>query len=166
MASYSVTDNLIEEERRNRYLAIPEDIRRQFERDEMRKSFFELDQCHGACHLRRGDISYIVAQALRFHDGKRLRCGDYVIMPNHVHWLILPLPGHNLEDILHSVKGWSGREINGSLKRRGRLWQKESFDHIVRDPEEFDRIRTYIRDNPAKANLKTGMFRYYRADWC
>ena len=28
------------------------------------------------------------------------------------------------------------------------VWQKESFDHIVRSPVQLNRIRQYIRDNP------------------
>jgi REP element-mobilizing transposase RayT len=30
----------------------------------------------------------------------------------------------------------------------GRLWQRNYFEHIVRDDDEIDRIRTYIADNP------------------
>ena len=102
---------------------------------------------------------------MRFHEGTRLRCGDFVIMPNHVHWLLLPLQGYALESVLQSVKLWSARRINALLGRAGTFWQKESHDHIVRDAEEFGRIREYIEENPAKAGLRSGEFRYHRADW-
>jgi menaquinone-specific isochorismate synthase len=34
------------------------------------------------------------------------------------------------------------------------MWELESYDHLVRDEEEFDHAVQYIRDNPAKAGLK------------
>jgi REP element-mobilizing transposase RayT len=33
------------------------------------------------------------------------------------------------------------------------LWQSESYDHIVRDEDEFYRIINYIINNPVKAGL-------------
>jgi hypothetical protein len=36
---------------------------------------------------------------------------------------------------------------------RGAFWQKESYDHWVRSPSEYQKIRTYIETNPVKAGL-------------
>jgi len=59
-------------------------------------------------------------------------------MPNHVH--ILLAPQAPLRKITQFVKGKSAREINLLLGLSGKyLWQKESFDHWVRSPAEFDR---------------------------
>jgi len=33
------------------------------------------------------------------------------------------------------------------------FWQKESYDHWVRNPSELEKIRTYIENNPVKAGL-------------
>jgi putative transposase len=45
----------------------------------------------------------------------------------------------------------------------GRLWQREYYEHIVRnDDAELRRIRTYIQNNPANANLlRFGELRYH-----
>ena len=86
-------------------------------------------------------------------------------MPNHVHWLVLPLQGVALESILQSVKGWSARQINRLLERKGALWQKESFDHIVRGSNQLERIREYIAQNPEKSGLRPDEFQYFRAEW-
>ena len=43
----------------------------------------------------------------------------------------------------------------------GEFWQVEQFDHLVRSPEDFDKYRRYIADNPAKARLRAGSFRYF-----
>ncbi|MEW6364593.1 MAG: hypothetical protein AB1714_08130 [Acidobacteriota bacterium] len=33
---------------------------------------------------------------------------------------------------------------------RGRLWQRNYYEHIIRDDRSLDRIRRYIHDNPAR----------------
>ena len=74
-------------------------------------------------------------------------------MPNHVHVLLTPLPGFELEDIWQAIKSYTAHQINKNINGTGTLWMKESYDHIVRDAEELVRIQQYIRANPAKANL-------------
>jgi len=73
-------------------------------------------------------------------------------MANHVPLLILPKidPSH----LLKSLKGATAREANRLLGRTGEpFWQKESYDHWVRNQAEFSRIRAYIENNPVKAGL-------------
>ena len=43
----------------------------------------------------------------------------------------------------------------------GEFWQVEQFDHLVRSPEDFDKYRRYIADNPANAGLGEGCYRYF-----
>ena len=43
----------------------------------------------------------------------------------------------------------------------GEFWQVEQFDHLVRSPEDFEKYRRYIAENPVKAGLPEGSFRYY-----
>ena len=55
---------------------------------------------------------------------------------------------------MKSLKGASAREANRVLGRTGQPFsQKESYDHWVRNPSEFEKIRTYIEANPVKAGL-------------
>lgn len=79
-------------------------------------------------------------------------------MPNHVHLIVKPNRGVTLARITQSWKGWSAREINRLLGRRGTLWQEESYDHIVRDHEQWVKLAQYIRANPEKARLSPGEF--------
>ena len=56
--------------------------------------------------------------------------------------------------LLKSLKGATAREANRLLGRTGEpFWQKESYDHYVRNRIEFEKIRTYIETNPVKAGL-------------
>jgi len=161
LASHGLTADLSSEEKDKRYEAIPEAVRKAFEREEARRLFLELDRGHGACHLRRPEVARVVADALRFHDGSRLVCGDFVVMPNHIHWLLQPCGEEELETLLGSVKRFSSRHINQHLGRNGPLWQRESYDHIVRSSDELTRIRTYIMNNGAKARLREHEYLYY-----
>jgi REP element-mobilizing transposase RayT len=74
-------------------------------------------------------------------------------MPNHVHVLLTPITGFELEDILHSIKSFTATKINRILGRAGQLWQRESYDHIVRDINQLQAYQEYIAANPRKARL-------------
>jgi len=113
-----------------------------------------LDNGYGACVLKQTECGQIVENALKHFDGQRYDLDEFVVMPNHVHVLVIPRPDHELSDILHSWKSFTAKEINKATGRTGTFWQKESFDHIVRGPHQLERIREYIRENPEKAGLK------------
>ena len=73
-------------------------------------------------------------------------------MPNHVHVLLLPKV--NPSQLLKSLKGSTAREANRLLNRTGEpFWQRESYDHWVRNTQEWDKIARYIETNPVKAGL-------------
>jgi REP element-mobilizing transposase RayT len=112
-----------------------------------------LDQGAGSCVLADPRAASIVANALRFFDGERYRLHAWCVMPNHVHGVFEPHEGHALDKILHSWKSFTANEINKALKRSGTLWQRESYDHLVRDERDFDRAVEYVANNPAKAGL-------------
>jgi len=48
---------------------------------------------------------------------------------------------------------FTSTKCNNHLERCGPFWQKESFDHWVRDVDELERIIRYIEENPVKAGL-------------
>ena len=56
-----------------------------------------------------------------------------------------------LASIMQSLKGWTARQCNLVLQRRGQFWQHESFDHVIQDQAEYARIIAYVMDNPVKA---------------
>ncbi len=121
----------------------------------------EIDSCHGTCPLRDPACAEIVAHVLQ-SDGVSYLLGDFVVMPNHIHLLVGGMPRDRM---LHQVMRWkkqSAFQINRLLGRRGRLWQDESFDHLVRDQAAFERYRRYIAENPAKARLREREYLYWR----
>lgn len=115
---------------------------------------------NGPDWLRRPDVATRVADAMHHFDGKRYDLFVFCIMPNHVHWIITPLPKteteyYALASIMHSIKGYTAVHANKLLGRTGAFWHHESYDHYVRNTAELERIITYVVHNPVKAGLVT-----------
>jgi putative transposase len=92
-----------------------------------------LAQRRGALWLSDTRVARYVADTIR--DGERQQrfyeSQAWVIMPNHVHLLVLPQAA--LPKITHWIKGRTAREANRLLGRAGApFWQHESYDHWVR----------------------------------
>lgn len=113
-----------------------------------------LDQGLGECHLRNSEIAEIVAGALKHFDNQRYHLFSWCVMPNHVHVVFRAIQKNKLEDILHSWKSFTAKEANKILDKTGQFWQREYYDHLVRDQEELNRIIQYVLDNPKKAGFK------------
>ena len=104
-------------------------------------------------YLKQPEIAQVVVDSI--HKGVDLghyELGAFVVMANHVHLLIRSRIAP--DRVLKSLKGATAREANRRLGRTGEpFWQKESYDHWVRNHSEFVRIRGYIESNPVKAGL-------------
>lgn len=128
----------------------------------------------GPVWLKDERIASLVADSLHTLDGQKYKLHAFCIMANHVHLLITPFLNERLIEskkeagrwifetisptmasIMQSIKGYTAREANKILGRKGRFWQAESYDHEVRNESEFSRIVTYILNNPVKAGLVT-----------
>ena len=113
-----------------------------------------LDAGRGSCVLRNPQAAEIVADALRHFVGTRYGLHAWCVMPNHVHAVLTPSPGYELDGILHSWKSFTSNRINALLDLRGALWQSEPFDDLIRNAEDLARRIRYVLDNPAKAGLR------------
>lgn len=119
----------------------------------MRLVDVSLDQAAGECWLARPEIAAIVRDALLAEQGRDCKLHFWVVMPNHVHALIEPAGEAALSDILQRVKSVSAHQANQALGRSGAFWQRESYDHLIRDQRDFERHLEYIRANPERAGL-------------
>jgi REP element-mobilizing transposase RayT len=113
-----------------------------------------LDKSSGECWLRNPEIAVLIRNALSFFDGKRYQLKAWVVMPNHVHVVLWPMPNHTLSIILHSWKRFTAREANKILNRTGEtFWQPETYDHWIRNDKEHESCCRYVINNPVKARL-------------
>jgi REP element-mobilizing transposase RayT len=85
---------------------------------------------------------------------------EFVIMPNHIHGIIVITDKESadgagvvragLPEIVRALKTFSARQINkmrGSVGKR--VWQRNYYEHIIRNPEAYRKIAIYILNNPA-----------------
>src|SRR6185437_12636455 len=94
------------------------------------------------------------ADALRHFDGKKYRLIAWCVMPNHVHVVFKMFPSAELAEVVHSWKSFTAKAANRLLNLSGTFWEREYYDHLVRDQEELGRIIRYVARNPEKARLK------------
>jgi len=95
----------------------------------------------------------------------------FVIMPNHIHGIIVladpmvvgagfkPAPTtvnkrHRLTEIIRAFKTFSSRRINELHNTPGRpVWQRNYYEHVIRNENDLDEVRKYIVNNPLKWDL-------------
>jgi putative transposase len=102
----------------------------------------------------------LVLEHVRSGDDKFYQLAAAVVMPDHVHLLLHPMPAYDLSRIMKGIKGVSAHKINQLRGTTGTIWQDESWDRIVRDAVEFDEKLQYMADNPVKAGLVTSIEQY------
>jgi type I restriction enzyme R subunit len=121
-----------------------------------------LDTCHGRCVLKRPELAKIVGDSLLHFDRDRYVMGDFVVMPNHVH-LLAAFPNPDVLKVqCDSWLHYTAVQIHREIGKKGKFWQQEPFDHLVRSAEQYDYLRDYIAENPRKARLKPGEYLYRR----
>ncbi len=54
---------------------------------------------------------------------------------------------------MNAIKGASAHKINKALHRSGKVWQTESFDHVVRSSVSLDEKVQYLLENPVRTYL-------------
>ena len=128
-----------------------------------------LDEARtGPFYLRQPPLAEMVVEAIH-HNASVLRhytLHAFAVMPNHVHLLVSPLVP--LPRLTKSLKGITAKRANNMLGLTGSpFWQEESYDHLVRDQRELERIRLYIEHNPVRAALvrEASQYRWSSAGW-
>jgi putative transposase len=128
-----------------------------------------LDQClkESPHWLAEEEVARQLMQEIHRLDKQRFDLIAFCIMPNHVH-LLIDTAGfkrvssnstigtthrYPLTDNLLLIKGRSARSCNQILNRTGEFWHHESYDHVVRDEQEIERIFRYVIYNPIKGQL-------------
>jgi putative transposase len=113
-----------------------------------------LDEGHGSCMLRKSQLRALVEDSMQHFENARYYTFSRVIMPNHVHALVVLHLDWSLEKVLYTWKRRTAGTINASLDRQGQLWQHDYFDRLIRDGQHFENVVRYIRRNPLKAKLR------------
>jgi putative transposase len=77
----------------------------------------------------------------------------FVVMPDHLHWLMSLREGNTLDKVMASVKSVSSHKVNKLLQRTGKVWQEGYHDHALRKDEDVVEVARYLAANPLRAGL-------------
>jgi putative transposase len=86
-------------------------------------------------------------------DYDRVTLDQFVVMPNHVHGILVLDEGCRaaLSEVVRGFKSFSAAKVNVARATRGAsLWQRGYYEHVIRDDGDLGRIREYIANNPAQ----------------
>jgi putative transposase len=85
----------------------------------------------------------------------------YVVMPDHLHWLMQLSPGQDLSAVVRGVKSLSSRRIGRAV------WQRGFHDHALREEDDLKAWARYIVANPIRAGLvqRVGDYPHWDAVW-
>lgn len=123
----------------------------------------------GALWLKNNDVAKIVYDSIIFRDKKEYDLHCFCIMPNHVHLVFKigiedvsriadstarnGVSSYRVTKILQDLKKYTAGESNKILSRSGQFWHRESYDHVIRNANEYKNIINYVVQNPVKAGL-------------
>jgi len=92
----------------------------------------------------------------------------FVVMPDHLHWLVQLEDTVSLSRLMQSFKAYTARRINHFFDTPGtRRWQHGFHDHALRSEEDLVQTARYVVANPLRAGLvkKLGDYPLWDAVW-
>ena len=82
----------------------------------------------------------------------KVRCLGYVLMPNHVHLILVPRDADALRKAMSSVHRAYAGQINARRKKTGHFWQGR-FGCVAMDNDHALSALRYVLLNPVRAKL-------------
>lgn len=85
----------------------------------------------------------------------------FVVMPDHLHWLMQLGEGPSLSQVVRAVKAVTSHRLGKGI------WQKGFHDHALRRDEDLADVARYIVANPLRAGLveRLGDYPHWDAVW-
>jgi len=126
----------------------------------------------------------LVLTIYELRDKLKFKLIGFVVMPDHMHLMLVPNIRNTISDVMRHIKGRFSRKYG--LLSRGmnspgygvtgdgvgnlslpdvKAWQKSFYHHVIRNRKEFDERLNYLYNNPVKAKLveKQEDYRYSSA---
>jgi len=91
----------------------------------------------------------------------------WVLMPDHVHWLVQLGFDCTLDVLINRLKSSSARHANQALQRTGALWESAFHDRALRSHEDCLDAMRYVIENPERARLvgDIGEYAFWNSVW-
>ncbi len=106
------------------------------------------------CLLQTERMALLLMDVLfHYQQQGKYQLHEFVVMANHFHLLITPLPPVTLERTVQFIKGSFSFRAKKELGFAHEVWQTSFYDRRVRDAGEYVRFRHYIHMNPVRRGL-------------
>lgn len=92
-----------------------------------------------------------------------LELHDFIVMPNHFHGIIQFVDHHDttaakisVGDVVGAFKSLTTNDYIPNVKQNNwphfykKMWQRNYYEHVIRDKESYENISEYIKTNPMK----------------
>ena len=91
----------------------------------------------------------------------------WVVMPNHVHWLLTLADRSRLSSLMAATKGKASRGLQADAGLRLPIWQPGYHEHHIRGDEDLRQQARYLIANPLRAGLvsRVAEYPYWWAIW-
>ena len=109
----------------------------------------------------------VVRSLKRLESENIARSIAFVVMPDHMHWLMQLGQRKRLSACVATMKSFAARRINAKGLVRGPIWQKGYMDRAIRREEELMRVARYIVANPLRAGIveQIGQYPLWDSVW-
>jgi putative transposase len=88
-----------------------------------------------------------------YRDRGIFRLYEFVLMPDHIHLLLAPKPTRAPERAMQFIKGGYSHRFMKETGSRMEIWERSFTNHRIRDADDYEKHRSYIRLNPVRARL-------------
>jgi putative transposase len=108
------------------------------------------------CHLQLTEIGSLVIACWKglAHQYPFISHDTWVLMPNHLHGILWLNNDYSkvksLGKVVAAFKAMSTSQTRQFVDHKMKLWQRDFFEHIIRDQNDLFRLRQYISDNPTQ----------------
>ncbi len=82
----------------------------------------------------------------------RMQLDAAVVMPDHLHF-VATLKEGELSRLMQSMKGFTSRQVNALLNKKGAFWQDQYHEHAIRKEENLNEVVLYMLHNPVRVGL-------------
>jgi REP element-mobilizing transposase RayT len=109
---------------------------------------------------------FLINQMREINDSGKVESLTWVLMPDHLHWL-LAIKKSNLSEVMRHFKGSTSHVIKTMINWQGAFWQRGFYDHAIREDEDLREVARYIVANPLRAGLVESITDYphWDAKW-
>ena len=121
-------------------------------------AYYHITKCRhqdAALSLADARVAPILIDSIRWHQGHgHAHLLAFVVMPDHVHWLLVLGEERTLDDVMEGFCGYTWQQIVPPLVPQARtIWEEEYHDRQLRPHERTWETVAYIHDNPVREDF-------------